>query len=125
MAKRWLWPQCTLPDCRHVRTYTDEADLDRDMAVHGEEWTRADGHAVCHCHGTWDAFPCDQEAPESPVVTEETPGVLVVQAPAAQPVQATCAACGGVIMPATELDSGWTHLETKRDYRHPAWPAEQ
>src|SRR5262245_15997192 len=116
MARRYVWPQCTVPGCGHVRTYTDEAALDADIKAWADVWVVGQS-AVCACHpggSEWGhPFPCD---PAEPYIPDE-------------PATGTCAACGADIVRAPEtLDLGfvseWRHVETRRDYRHAPWPTE-
>lgn len=59
MAKRYVWPRCTVPGCDHQRTWRTEAQAQKAYLRHSS-WT-VGSQATCHCHGPDVAtFPCDK-----------------------------------------------------------------
>lgn len=59
-----VWPTCTMPGCRHGRSWLTVADL-HTAAEERPHWVDRNGRAVCSCHGARGTFACDEGAVES------------------------------------------------------------
>jgi hypothetical protein len=59
-VKVYQWPQCTWPDCGHVRSWATEI-LAQHAYLRHADWTKG-SKAICYCHGleAGATFPCDE-----------------------------------------------------------------